>query len=79
MLALCLASPYSSATFSRTLAPGVLATALLPTASQLQVGSEDQGVIAVQLEARARIPARLAHFNLGEVRQLFGMGEVSMR
>lgn len=60
--------------FSRTLAPGVLATALLPTASQLQVGSEDQGVIAVQLEARRPNPSSAGPFNLGEVRQLFGMG-----
>ncbi len=61
--------------FSRTLAPGVLATALLPSASQLLVGSEDQGVIAVQLEARRPNANSAGSADLGEVRQLFGMGE----
>ena len=67
--------------FSRVLAPGVLATALLPrmTPSQLLVGSEDQGVIAIPLEAR-RTTAMAAAFSaspaeLGEVRQLFGMSD----
>ena len=40
--------------FSRTLAAGVLATALLPGAGQLFVGSEDQGVIAIPLEGGRR-------------------------
>jgi hypothetical protein len=64
---------------SRVLAPGVLATALLPrmTPSQLLVGSEDQGVISIPLAAR-RTTAMAAAFSanpaeLGEVRQLFGM------
>ena len=37
---------FSAGRFSRVLAPGVLATALLATPTQLYVGSEDQGVIA---------------------------------
>ncbi len=75
-LALCLAWPvFDRGRFSRTLAPGVLATALLPSPGQLLVGSEDQGVIAVPLEAR-RSKCRLGRLiELGEVRQLFGMGE----
>jgi ligand-binding sensor domain-containing protein len=61
--------------FSRTLAPGVLATALLPTAGRLLVGSEDQGVIAVQLEARRPNGNSAGAVEPSEVRQLFGMGE----
>ena len=61
--------------FSRTLAPGVLATALLPSPSQLLVGSEDQGVVAVPLEGRRPNASPAASAELGEVRQLLGMGE----
>jgi ligand-binding sensor domain-containing protein len=61
--------------FSRTLAPGVLATALLPSANQLLIGSEDQGVVAIPLEARRPNSVAVAPVELGEVRQLFGMGE----
>jgi ligand-binding sensor domain-containing protein len=58
--------------FSRTLAEGVLATALLPSTEQLFVGSEDQGVIAIPLKGRRRpsaVPADSSQ--LAEVRQLF--------
>jgi ligand-binding sensor domain-containing protein len=66
--------------FSRVLAPGVLATALLATPTALYVGSEDQGVIPVSLEGRRPNPnlpgADLASDSvtsgLREVRQLFG-------
>ncbi len=65
--------------FSRTLAPGVLVTALLPGASQLLVGSEDQGVIAIPLESHFPGSAPAAPVEpssgLGEIRQLFDMGE----
>jgi ligand-binding sensor domain-containing protein len=61
--------------FSRTLAPGVLTTALLPDARQLLVGSEDQGVIAIPLEGRRTNSGAAASGDLGEVHQLFGMGD----
>jgi ligand-binding sensor domain-containing protein len=61
--------------FSRTLAPGVLATALLPNAGMLLVGSEDQGVIAVRLEGRRPGSGAAGTFQLDEVRQLFEAGD----
>ena len=69
--------------FSRVLAPGVLATAILPSmlpsASQLLVGSEDQGVTSIPLEPRRTTPMAAAFSanpaELGEVRQLFGMSD----
>jgi ligand-binding sensor domain-containing protein len=60
--------------FSRTLADGILATALLPNAGQLFVGSEDQGVIAIPLAGRHRInsaPSDAA--KLAEVHQLLAL------
>jgi ligand-binding sensor domain-containing protein len=71
---------FSDGRFSRVLAPGVLATALLATASELYVGSEDQGVIVIPLEGRRPNP-NLGHPNMGpgpqlaEVRQLFASGD----
>ncbi len=71
---------FSAGRFSRVLAPGVLATALLATHYQLYVGSEDQGVIAIPLEGRH--PNSSSTSNLGydsqlsEVRQLFTSGDV---
>jgi ligand-binding sensor domain-containing protein len=61
--------------FSRTLAAGVLTTALLPDARQLLVGSEDQGVIGIPLEGRRPNSGAAASGELGEVHQLFGMGD----
>ncbi len=62
--------------FSRTLADGVLATALLPNAGQLFVGSEDQGVIAIPLVGRHRpSTARSDAAGLAEVHQLFAMDD----
>ena len=61
--------------FSRTLAAGVLATALLPDAGQLFVGSEDQGVIAIPLEGHHRNFAPADASQLAEVHQLFGMDD----
>jgi ligand-binding sensor domain-containing protein len=61
--------------FSRTLAPGVLATALLPSAAELLVGSEDQGVIAIPLQRRRPSPSAVDPAQLSEVHQLFSMGE----
>ena len=61
--------------FSRVLAPGVLSTALLSTHGNLVVGSEDQGVFAVPLEARHPSLASGGSPELSEVRQLFEEGE----
>jgi ligand-binding sensor domain-containing protein len=60
--------------FSRTLADGILTTALLPSAGQLFVGSEDQGVIAIPLKGRHRpgtAPSDTSQ--LAEVHQLLAM------
>lgn len=67
---------FEAGRFSRTLAAGVLVTALLPGAGQLFVGSEDQGVIAIPLEGGRRpSSAPAAASQLAEVRQLFGMDD----
>ena len=52
--------------FSRTLAAGVLTTALLPDARQLLVGSEDQGVIGIPLEGRRPNSGAAASGELGK-------------
>jgi ligand-binding sensor domain-containing protein len=75
---------FSAGRFSRVLAPGVLATALLVTHNQLYVGSEDQGVIAIPLEGRRPNSSSNSGSNsnlgrdaqLSEVRQLFTSGDI---
>jgi len=74
---------FSSGRFSRVLAPGVLATALLATPSELYVGSEDQGVMVIPLEGRrpnpnvdpSSGPGPGSGPQLEEVRQLFTSGD----
>ncbi|MGA9797530.1 MAG: hypothetical protein WBQ68_00860 [Terriglobales bacterium] len=65
---------FEAGRFSRTLADGVFATALLPKGGQLFAGSEDQGVIAIPLTGRRRTgnapPDASA---LAEVHQLLAM------
>lgn len=61
--------------FSRVLAPGVFTTALLATPTELYVGSEDQGVIAIPLEGRHPNPGAGHSGQLAEVRQLFASGD----
>ena len=62
--------------FSRTLADGVLTTALLPRAGQLFVGSEDQGVIAIPLEGKHRPKATPSQASeLAEVHQLLAVDD----
>ncbi|MFZ1129411.1 MAG: two-component regulator propeller domain-containing protein [Terriglobales bacterium] len=67
--------------FSRVLAPGVMATALLATPKQLYVGTEDQGVIPIALEGRRPNPGPAAEETsesrpqLSEVRQLFSSAD----
>src|ERR1035437_89399 len=66
---------FSGGRFSRVLAPGVLATALLATPTQFYVGSEDQGVIVIPLEGRRPNPNLGPGAQLAEVRQLFTSGD----
>jgi ligand-binding sensor domain-containing protein len=66
---------FSGGRFARVLAPGVLATALLATRDQLYVGSEDQGVIPIQLAGRRPNPNAGADSQLSEVRQIFSSGD----
>ncbi|HEX3353450.1 MAG TPA: two-component regulator propeller domain-containing protein [Terriglobales bacterium] len=68
---------FERAHFSRTLAAGVLATALLPGSAQLLVGSEDQGVLAIPFESRRPNSASGGAAELSEVRQLFEMGDAA--
>ncbi len=70
---------FSGGRFSRVLAPGVLATALLATPTQLYVGSEDQGVIVIPLEGRRPNPNLGPGTQLAEVRQLFHLGGCGVR
>jgi ligand-binding sensor domain-containing protein len=66
---------FSAGRFSRVIAPGVLATALLATRNQLYVGTEDQGVISIPLAGRRPNPNLAPNSGLSEVRQLFLSGE----
>jgi hypothetical protein len=62
--------------FSRTLADGVLTTALLLKGGKLFVGSEDQGAIAIPLEGRHRPNAPPSDTSeLAEVHQLLAMDD----
>jgi ligand-binding sensor domain-containing protein len=62
---------FNNGRFSRVLASGVMATALLATPTQLYVGSEDQGVIVIPLEGRRPNPNQGPSAELSEVHQLF--------
>ena len=66
---------FSAGRFSRVIAPGVLATALLAVRNQLYVGTEDQGVISIPLEGRHPNPNLAPNSELSEVRQLFLSGD----
>jgi ligand-binding sensor domain-containing protein len=66
---------FNNGRFSRVLASGVMATALLATPTQLYVGSEDQGVIPIPLEGRRPNPNQSPSAELSEVRQLFASGD----
>jgi ligand-binding sensor domain-containing protein len=66
---------FSRGHFSRVLAQGVLATALLATHDQLYIGSEDQGVIPVHLEGRHPNPNNGPNSELSEVRQIFSSAD----
>jgi len=66
---------FNNGRFSRVLASGVMATALLATPTQLYVGSEDQGVILIPLEGRHPNPNQGPMAELSEVHQLFASGD----
>ena len=66
---------FNNGRFSRVLASGVLATALLATPTQLYVGSEDQGVILIPLEGRRPNPNQGPGAQLPEIHQLFSSGD----
>jgi ligand-binding sensor domain-containing protein len=66
---------FNNGRFSRVLAPGVMATALLATPTQLYVGSEDQGVILIPLAGRRPNPNQGPTAELSEVRQFFASGD----
>jgi ligand-binding sensor domain-containing protein len=66
---------FNNGRFSRVLASGVMATALLATPTQLYVGSEDQGVIVIPLEGRRPNPNPGPGAILSEVHRLFASGD----
>ncbi len=68
---------FENGRFSRVLARGVLATALLATPKLLYVGSEDEGVIVIPLEGRRPNSNRSEPGELAEVRQVFTSGDVT--
>ena len=61
--------------FSRVVAPGVLATALLATPTMLYVGSEDQGVVSIARQGHRPNPNLGQGSEISEVQQLFYSGE----
>jgi ligand-binding sensor domain-containing protein len=66
---------FNNGRFSRVLASGIMATALLATPTQLYVGSEDQGVIVIPLEGRRPNLNPGPGAELPEVHQLFMSGD----
>lgn len=62
---------FNNGRFSRVLAPGVTATALLATPKVLYIGSEDEGVIAISLEGHRSNTNQNEAGDLAEVWQLF--------
>jgi len=68
---------FDSGRFSRVLAPGILATSLLVTDSNLIVGSEDQGVRTIPIGSQ-QFETHHSHsgktVELAKVRQLFASG-----
>jgi ligand-binding sensor domain-containing protein len=66
---------FEDGNFSRILAPGVFATALFATSTDLYVGSEDQGVVVIPLEGHRPNPNLAWESELAEIRQLFTSGD----
>jgi hypothetical protein len=65
---------FTSGQFSRVVAPGIFATSLLVSQNRLFVGTEDQGVITVELGERRSNPYTAPASQLSEVRELFTSG-----
>jgi ligand-binding sensor domain-containing protein len=65
---------FDGASYSRVLAPGVFATALFATSTDLYVGSEDQGVLVIPLEGRRPNANLTQGGELEEIHQLFASG-----
>jgi len=65
---------FEGAHFSRVLAPGVFATALFATPTDLYVGSEDQGVLVIPLEGRRPNSSLGPGSELADVHQFFASG-----
>jgi ligand-binding sensor domain-containing protein len=65
---------FQAGRFSRVLAPGVLATALLATRDALYVGSENQGVIPIALQRHQTNLLPEGSPQMAEVRQVFLSG-----
>jgi len=61
--------------FSRVLAPGVFATALLATSQRLIIGTEDQGVLTLPGEPGWRAVSLAGASEASEVRQILAMGD----
>jgi ligand-binding sensor domain-containing protein len=61
--------------FSRVLAPGMLATALLLRDDKLMVGSEDQGILTIPLSRRRPNASSNETAGLAEVRQFFSTSD----
>jgi len=61
--------------FSRALASGVFATALLATPQRLVIGSEDQGVLTLPSDQGRRAAALVGASEASEVRQIFALGD----
>lgn len=66
---------FQGARFSRVVAPGIFATALLVREKELYIGTEDQGVIALPLESRQARPYTAPASQLSEVHQLVVSGD----
>ena len=65
---------FDDSRLSHVLAPGVFATALFSTSTDLYVGSEDEGVLVIPLAGRRPNPSLGQGSELAEVRQLFNSG-----
>lgn len=66
---------FQNGSFSRVLASGVFASALLATPKLLYVGSEDEGILEIPLERRRSNPSPSHVGELAEVRQIFSSGD----
>lgn len=66
---------FHSGRFSRVVAPGAFATALLATASDLYIGTEDQGVLTISLADARPNSGDSLRSDTKEVRQILAAGD----